>query len=364
MNDDMLEADWFSKPGDSLRALMQRRGTSALDIADRFDGGISTLKGLLNGSIAIDDKRARALANVLGGTGEFWLKRQAHYDSRLEIAVEAAAKNPEDWLDRVPLLGSRRRGVPNGAALREELRQRLVFFNVPTIASWQERYGRLLSNTRFRTSPSFESLNSSVLLWLRSGELESDLIETRIWSPGNLKDRLEAIRKLSKISQPYRFVPKLRMLCAEAGVAVVVVKTPQGCHASGASRTLAGDKAMILLSFRHRADDQFWFTVFHEIGHLLLHGADAFVDGDDTPENEFEREANDFASRCVVPENRLAEFGALTADRDAIIRFSVSVGISPGLTVGQMQHRRMLPHNRLNSLKRYWKWTDIDAALT
>jgi HTH-type transcriptional regulator/antitoxin HigA len=363
MNDGRLEADWFSKPGDSLRALMQRRGTSAADIADRLEGGISTVRGLLNGSIAIDDKRAHTLVDALGGTHEFWLKRQAHYDSRLEIAVEAAAKNPEDWLDRVPLPGPRRRGVPNAAALREELRWRLIFFNVPTIASWQERYGRLLANTRFRTSPSFESLNAAVLLWLRSGELESDLIETRGWSAGNLKDRLDAIRKLSKIGQPYRFVPKLRALCAEAGVAVVVVKTPPGCHASGASRMVAGDKAMMLLSFRHRVDDQFWFTVFHEIGHLLLHGADTFVDEDDTPDNESEREANDFASRCVVPENRIAEFGALTANRDAIIRFSVSVGVSPGLTVGQMQHRRMLPHNRLNSLKRYWKWTDIDPAL-
>jgi HTH-type transcriptional regulator/antitoxin HigA len=269
----------------------------------------------------------------------------------------------EEWLDRVPLPGPRRRGPPNDANTREELRRRLLFFNVPTIDSWHERYGRLLAETRFRTSPSYEAIDSSVLLWLRRGEVEADLVTTRAWSPGNLQDKLGAIRKLSRIGQPSRFLPKLRALLSEAGVAVEIVKTPQGCHASGASRLVAGDKAMILLSFRHRADDQFWFTVFHEIGHLVLHGSKTFVDADGTPETDAEREANDFASRCIVPENRFGEFIALPANKDAVVRFSVSLGISAGLTVGQMQHRGTVPYNRLNALKRYWKWSDIDTAL-
>jgi HTH-type transcriptional regulator/antitoxin HigA len=363
MSDGGIEADWFSKPGDSLRSLMQRRGTSAADLADHVEGGISTVRGLLDGSLTIDDKCARVLAKVLGGTPIFWLNRQTQYERRLERAVEAATLHAEEWLDRVPVPGPRRRGSSNDANMREQLRRRLTFFNVPTIDSWHERYGRLLADTRFRTSPSFESIDSAVLLWLRRGELEADLATTRAWSPGNLQDRLDAIRNLSRIGQPSRFLPKLRALLAEAGVAVVVVKTPHGCHASGASRLVASDKAMILLSFRHRADDQFWFTVFHEIGHLVLHGANTFVDADGTPETEAEREANDFARRSIVPENRFSEFIALPSDKDSVVRFSVSLGISAGLTVGQMQYRRMIPYNRLNALKRYWKWSDIDPAL-
>ena len=120
---------------------------------------------------------------------------------------------------------------------------------------------------------------------------------------------------------------------------------------------------MILLSFRYRTDDQFWFTVFHEIGHLLLHGAETFVDDESTPETDREREANDFARSCIIPEGRRAEFDALPADRNAVLRFSVSIGVSPGLTVGQMQHSQMIGHNSLNSLKRRWTWDDIEPAL-
>jgi len=363
MNDG-VQADWFSKPGDSLRSLMQRRGTSAADLANHLEGGMPMVRGLLDGSLGIDDRCACTLAKVLGGTRNFWLNRQRHFERRLESAIDSATLHAEEWLDRVPLPGPRRRGPANDVNMREELRRRLIFFNVPTIDSWHERYGRLLVDTRFRTSSSFESIDSTVLLWLRLGELEAGLVTTRAWSSGNLQDRLNAIRKLSRIGQPSRFLPKLRALLSEAGVAVVVVKTPQGCHASGASRLVDSGKAMILLSFRHRSDDQFWFTLFHEIGHLVLHDASTFVDADGTPETQKEREANDFASSSIVPENRFPEFLALSADKDAVVRFSVSLGISAGLTVGQMQHRRMNPYNRLNALKRYWKWSDIEPAIS
>src|SRR5690606_32280554 len=163
--------------------------------------------------------------------------------------------------------------------------------------------------------------------------------------------------KLTTISSPRRFLPKLRSLLAAAGVALVVVKAPPGCRASGAARMVSPDKAMLLMSFRHRADDQFWFTLFHEIGHLLLHHGTTCVDGDDLPTSQqIETEANDFASFCLIPIHRTEELEELPPSSSSVIRFSVSVGISPGITVGQMQYRKIIGYDRLNHLKRRWSW--------
>ena len=126
---------------------------------------------------------------------------------------------------------------------------------------------------------------------------------------------------------------------------------------------VAPDRAMILLSFRGLSDDKFWFTVFHEIGHLLLHGARTFVDSDMEDLDDSEREANDFASQCIIPEKSSEEFYRLEPETDAVIRFSVSVGVSPGLTVGQMQHREMIRRNEMNFLKRHWKWHDLETVM-
>lgn len=364
MMDERSTPDWFSKPGDSIRAVMQKRGIAATDLASHLDGGMNRVRMLLDGTGAIDESTADALTAVLGANTKFWLKRQENFDTAVDRAVERiCAEEDEDVILSIPAPGPKHKGKMSPERMVEEVRRRLVYFNVPTVNSWKSRYGRLVSHTDFRKSNAFSSNDDATLLWLRRGELESDMINTRAWQPGNLEDRITAIRKLSQVRHPQSFLPKLRELCAEAGVALVVVKAPKGCRASGAARMVDPDKAMLLLSFRYRTDDQFWFTVFHEIGHLLLHKAHTFLDSDETPYDEREKEANEFAQRCIIPANRESEFERLGTDRDSILRFSVSLGIAAGMTVGQMQHRGMIPREKMNRLKRTWTWEQIDPAL-
>lgn len=355
--------DWFSKPGDALRSLMIRRGRSPEEVANVLDGGMLTLRGLLDGSGAVTESHAVTLAEHVGGTSSFWIKRQSNYEAALERAVDrAAATEGDDWL-LLPVPGDKPRGRLTLEKRRAEIRRRLVFFNVGTLDAWQARYGLICSSTLFRKSDAFAAKTSAVSMWLRSGELGADLVLTRPWNAGNLHDRLDKIRGLSKIKQPEIFLPKLKAICAEAGVAVVACRPPHECPASGASRMVGPDKAMILLSFRGLSDDKFWFTVFHEIGHLILHGAKTFVDSDMDDADESEREANEFASRLIVPEDRNEEFCRLVVSREAIIRFSVAVGVAPGLVVGQMQHRKMIRQDQMNDLKRRWKWEGLDKIM-
>jgi len=359
-----FERDWFSKPGDTLLSLMERRNVSARELAAALAGGMEAVRGLLAGSRRIDAGLATELAHALGGSAEFWLRRQANFEEALARVVSAVyPAEGEEWLDRVPVPGPRARGRLSEPQRREEVRQRLVFFNVNNLQAWTRRYGCIRSETQFRTSPTLHSDDAAVSMWLRQGELEAALLPTKPWNAEGLRHRLDAIRSLSRIGHPTRFLPKLRELLAEVGVALVVVPAPAGCRASGATRMISSEKAMILMSFRHRTDDQFWFTLFHEIGHLLLHGGQTFVDDEETLQDDPEREANEFARGCIVPEPRLSDLERLRPDRRSVLRFSVSVGTAPGLIVGQMQHRKMIGHDRLNGLKRRWTWSEIEPAL-
>ena len=364
--DERSTADWFSKPGNSIRVMMQRRGVSSAELANSFEDGMNTLRAICDGTRAIDETLANALESRLGGSAAFWLKRQENFETALARAVDAAAKNEsEDWLRLVPSpSGGKTPPKMTETRLLDELRRRLMYFNVPKLDAWERRYGETIGATRFRTSKAFTVSEEAVLLWLRRGEMEAELANTGKWRPGNLQDRVHAIRKLTKVSNPRRFLPSLKLLLAEVGVALVVIRAPVGCRASGATRMVTPDKAMLLMSFRHRVDDQFWFTLFHEIGHLVLHQAASFVDDDNiSGDDKSENEANDFASFCIVPLDRTEQLEDLPPSGPAVIRFSVSVGVSPGLTVGQMQHRKIIGHNRLNHLKRRWTWEEIESAL-
>lgn len=364
MTDAQFTPDWFSKPGDSLRSLMERRRIAPADLAAKLEGGMATVRGMLDGSMAVDHDTARSLSATIGGTADFWLKRQTNYEVALARAVQSAEAVADEWISRVPSPNGKARGKLTEERRRAEVRDRLAFFNVSTLKSWEARYGRYRDNTRFRTSQAFQSDDAAVSMWLRRGEIEADLVSTAPWDATALEALLPEIRKLTRISRPARFLPKLRSLLAGVGVAVVVAKAPTGCRASGASRKVSPDKAMMLLSFRFRADDQFWFTVFHELGHLLLHGDKTFIDdGAASSHDRYEDEADAFASSWIIPANRRSEYERLGTDRDSITRFSVSIEVGAGLVVGQLQHDDRLGFERHRKLKRNWTWEEIDAAL-
>ncbi|MFT0892973.1 ImmA/IrrE family metallo-endopeptidase [Pseudochelatococcus sp. G4_1912] len=363
MMEEQYTANWFSKPGDSIRAIMHRKQITAQQVAEELDGGILLLRSLLDGSKEIDEPVAKNLSLVLGATPHFWLTRQKNFEKA--IARSIASIRPEDTHDlitKIPVPGAKISFKMTDARRAEEIRRRLVYFGVSNFKVWQQRYGGLIDSTAFRSTQAYEMREEAVLMWLRRGEIEADLIDTKPWEPGNLLDRLEAIKKLSLQKLPKLFLPKLRTLLAEAGVALVVVKSPQGCRASGATRLIAPDKAMLLMSFRHRSDDHFWFTMFHEIGHLVLHQAHTFVEGEMAAYDHREDEANDFARRCIIPDDRTSEFEELLPEKMPVLRFSASLRIAPGLTVGQMQKWRKIGPEKLNYLKRRWTWDQIDAV--
>ena len=356
--------DWFSKPGDSMRYHMRAQNLTLAETASRTDLDIRVIHGIIAGTVAIDQKIAHTLAASLGGTPSFWLKRQEHYDRDLDRVIDRALDDDVDERLREISLPAEMHSTKAHRRTLEALRKRLVFYDVNGFDLWDTKYGRVPTATSFRTSRTYKSVDSALALWLREGEIQANFIQTRPWCANELRAQLPIIRGLSRISQPNRFIPKLRDVCANAGVALAIVKAPNGCRASGASRFVAPDKAMVLLSFRHRSDDQFWFTVFHEIAHLLLHRRSTYVNDENTsPDEQYEKEANEFARLCIVPSENEADFKNLRLSYRSITRFSVSIGVAPGLIVGQLQHNQTIRPNQFNRLKRHWKWSDIDSAI-
>jgi len=189
---------------------------------------------------------------------------------------------------------------------------------------------------------------------LRLGEIAAQAIECLPYSDKKFKRALMEIRKLTK-QDPQQFCPKMNTLGAQAGVAVVFVKEMKGAPVSGASRWLTPQKAMIQLSLRHRSDDHFWFSFFHEAGHILLDGKkEIFIDVNHE-NNEREEAANRFASNMLIPVEKQKELHTLTEIR-SIRRFAREIGIAPGIVVGRLQHEGIIGYHQANNLKQKYQW--------
>lgn len=356
-----FQPNWAASPGDSIRRALIRRGWSVAELADAMGATQEKAKALLDGTLAIDRTHASMLATALETSVDFWLHRQTQYADDSERAQEVAADKA--WLRELPMRDMIKFGwIRSATAESEKVAAALRFFGVASVADWKSKYRTDLATAAFRTSLTFTSNPVATTAWLRQAERQADKIQCKNWNADHFKAALTKIRSLTRRKLPKEFVSELTKICAECGVALVITRAPDGCRASGATRFLTPNKAMIVMSFRYRSDDHFWFTFFHEAGHLLLHSKKAlFLEDGSEVTSEEEEEANEFASKCLIPANLDSEYKTLAPATKSILRFAVRAGISTGIIVGQLQHSGRLAPNRLNSLKRRWTWSETDV---
>lgn len=355
--------DWVSAPGDTMADIMAERDLSVAELAGAIDNTVEQAQRLVHGKERISNKIAERLANVFETSVEFWLARESQYREDLyRLKHPSVAHTKAAWLKELPLGDMIKFGwLPPVNSISEKIDECLRFFDVPDETVWRQKYSNRIQGPAYRTSPAFKQDVGAVSAWLRRGEIESALIHCKPWDAALFKNRLTKIRRLTWIKNPNLFVPKLRKICAECGVAVVIARAPRGCRASGATQFINPRKALLLLSLRYLSDDHFWFTFFHEAGHLLLHGKQAlYIEGADVDISKEEEEANIFAANTLIPSEFQPSFLDLIVDARAVLKFAKRIGISPGIVVGQLQNIGHAGPNKLNMLKRRYDWEKID----
>ena len=356
---------WAVPPGRTIIDLMQSRGIPSTRMARSLDMSEDEFDSFLHGKCALTVTIAKRLESELGGSAAFWLSREEQYREQLATLtdrVDPDSYEYQAWLRSLPLTQMQELGwVKPTRDKREKLRRCLEFFDVPNLDAWRRTYADTKGAAAFRTSDTFEEDEVATAVWLRRGELEAEKIECKKWSPELFESQLPEIRALTKIPSPSEFLPKLQQLCAEAGVAVAIVKAPKGCRASGATFFGGPDKAVLLLSGRYLSDDQFWFSFFHEAGHLVLHwDADLVIlETSDGPMSPQEEEANKFATEKLIPPHLQTRLPAASKSLKGIMRLARDAGVSYGIVVGQMQFRGLVSQKIYNNLKNRYKWNAI-----
>ncbi|MES0489855.1 MAG: ImmA/IrrE family metallo-endopeptidase [Leptospirales bacterium] len=260
-------------------------------------------------------------------------------------------KNNFEWLKKFPIKNLQEMGyLPPGKDRLELLEGLLHFFRVPGVDQWASYYSK--TATSFRKSPSFTDDLPHIATWLRVGEKIAEQVETHPYNKEKFSANLKKIRDLTNKS-PKEFEPEMKKLCAEAGVALVFVPEFQKTHVSGATRWLSSDKAMIVMSLRHKTNDHFWFTFFHEAAHILKHGRkEIFIDSKELDKSDKEEEANRFSRNMLIPEKEYNRFvkAAHFYEKD-ILEFAKKNTIHPAIVVGRLQREDHIDHGWHNGFK-------------
>ncbi|WP_439684003.1 ImmA/IrrE family metallo-endopeptidase [Cupriavidus oxalaticus] len=354
---------WAVPPGRTISDLLASRRMPPEQAAQFMDLSVDEFDGLLTGKCALTAPVACRLEAVFGTSAAFWLRREEQY--RVQLAELAEGVDPDNaeykaWLRSLPIKQMVELGWIDGAVdKRAQLRECLKFFGVPNLDAWNRTYGETSEAAAFRTTDAYVESAAATAAWLRRGEVLADQIDCKSWEPELFERQLSKVRELTLLPNPADFVLRLKQLCAEAGVAVAIVKAPPGCRASGATFFATPTKAVLLLSVRYLSDDQFWFSFFHEAGHLVLHYdkesliLETTADG---PKSPMETEANQFAALHLIPEAFQRRMPDAAKSTLGIVRLARDAGVSRGIVVGQMQHQGLVKRSHYNDLKIRYKW--------
>lgn len=357
-----FEPDFAVAPGETLLENIESLSMSQAELAVRAGLSAKTVNQIVQGKAPITPETAIRLERVTGTLAHFWLNLEAAYRAQLSRHEESRQLEEQlEWLASIPVRELLRRGAIEPAKNRiATLRAVLTFFGVSSVETWNDLW--LSPSAAFRKSKAFRGKPGAIAAWLRLGELQAHAIQCEPYDKARFEAALGRIRRLT--AEPLGSLePKLRELCAASGVALVIVREIPGAAVSGATRWLSPDKALIQLSLRYKSDDQFWFSFYHEAGHILRHGKKLGFIEDEGADSDLEDGANAFAASFLIPREHEPRLGGLKST-SAIIEFSKALGIAPGIVVGRLQRDKVIPFSHCQHLKRRFEWKAAAAPST
>lgn len=351
--------DYVTPPGDSLAETLEYIGMSQSELARRIGRPVKTINEIVNGKTSITPETALQLERAVGVSNRFWLNRESDYRASLaRRAEDDAFRKLASWIKRFPVSQMVRYGwLPATKTIEDTARALFSFFGVTSNQQYEDIYKA--TRVAFRRSSKVKSNPDAIAAWCRRGFVEAQSATCEEYDETAFRSGLEEVRALT-VLKPEEFQQRLTEICANSGIAVVFVRELTGAPVNGATSWISPKKAMIALSLRHKTNDVFWFSFFHEAAHILKHGRrEVFVDSglDGSGSVIAEQEADEFASDFLIPNHSLEKFTS-SGDKSAaaIEHFAKTTGVAPGIVVGRLQHDGILPHSHLNGLKMRFEW--------
>ena len=335
-------------PGETLQEYLESLSIKQVDLAKRTGLTTKTINEIIKGKAPITPETALRLENVFGTPASFWNNLEINYqETRARIQAEKDIEAEVEIARLVPYAELAKRGfVKPTRNPQEKVTNLRPFFGVASLD-----YIPAVLAAAFRRQDNDAASHYALACWIRMGEIMAGQIQTEPFSEKKLRASIPAFRALTT-EEESEFFPKLEQLCAACGIAMVIVPHLKRTYAQGATKWLSPGKAMIILSKRYQYADIFWFSFFHELGHILLHSRkEAFIElGQKTT---FETKANEFASECLIPQSSYNKFvQGNNFSRERIIHFANEVGIDPGVVVGRLQHDKRLRRDYHEELKK------------
>lgn len=340
-----FKPDYAIPPGETIAEIMESISLTSDELAASLGLNQEEFSSLLRGNMPLSSTLAKKLEVATSMPADFWNELELQYRAYLQ----------SEWLSNIPVKELlKRRLIPtfNNSNSSVKLKTVLDFFGVEDVNEWNSVW--MQPSVAARRSKCFDTAPYLAATWIRIGELEAQQNPPSQPTDVTLfKERLPSIRALT-IKPPNEFIPALKSICRECGVIILFIPELPRLPWYGATRWL-NQTAVIMLNIRGKSEDKFWFSLFHEISHVILHDKDQLLINDGNNEDKREKEANDFAANILFGEKR--HLIPTLDSQKKLLSFANSIGIAPGIVAGQYQFMTG-KYKFYHRLIRKFKWVE------
>jgi HTH-type transcriptional regulator/antitoxin HigA len=352
-------------PGEYIKDELEARDWTQETLAEVLGRPLRTVNQIITGSKAITAQTAHELAQAFDTSAEIWMNLESVYRLGLEQQASDEIARRAKLHDRAPVNEMVRRGwIVKKASLADMESQVEDFFRDDLCVA-------------ARKATPYDTTTPPQKAWVcRAYHLAKNVPVTRKFTVANATKRLPDLHALTTSEQEARHIPEV---LGEMGIRLVVIEHLNKTKIDGAALWLdedAKEAPVIVLSLRYDRIDGFWFTLCHELMHILR-GDKWSLDNelvgpgktgtDESEITEAEKEANKAASEFLIPAETIQSFIARYRPRFSkvnITRFAGLHRIHPGIVVGQLQHHRAITWTHSREMLVSVRGIVTDAALT
>jgi HTH-type transcriptional regulator / antitoxin HigA len=358
-----LSREFVIHPGETLNDILMDRGISQVELANRTGVTEAHISNILNGQKSISTQFAKKLEYALGTEAKFWINLQANYDAELLDFQEQNGVSEEEIsiLDhlRVPVTFLKRIGLIPNQAIRGtcviELRKLFEISSLTNIP-------KLAFSGAFRISQNTSYDVYVLFAWIKLCQIltSHQVINTPL-NIQKLKESLPAIKAAMWLPAD-QVQGRLGEIFASCGVSFCIAKNFPGAPVHGYIKRNHNGTALLAVTIRYSSADIFWFSLFHEIGHLVnedLGSSNSFIDYAVDSSSEIEVTADVFAANYLIPAVDYNHFVALEDfSLEAINAFAHAQNIPNYIVIGRLHKEKIIPYNQYSDEKLMYKWAE------
>lgn len=361
METNIYHSDLAIHPGEFLEETIEELGMSQAELANRLGRPVQAINEIIKGKKSITSTTALELEDVLGVPSHIWIGLESEY--QIIIAKQEELKLMEEESDliknfpypdlvKLGFVKATRKAVEKVDELKR-------FFNVAKLVQIPQVR---IYQPAFRVSNHGKISHESIATWIQAARIKAKDIETDIFNKKKLKDNLDELKSSMNLNDISDSLEKVQKILNSCGVALVLLPHFKNTKIHGATFWLDNDKAVIAMTLRGSFSDMFWFSFFHEVGHILLHPKrQTFLeDGCNDPKlQKQEDEANKFARDILINNKNFEEFISLNDfSKSNVINFAKEQGIKSSIVVGRLMYEKIIEFNdyKLSPLRDRYKW--------